>query len=505
MRRNSLAVVRSIIVTGLAAAVLLAACAVVRAEEWTPAFKIPGADMGLTDAKEMKEKGIAAEAKQDWDSALMYWERVIDRSVSSRAQRLEAYEHIYSFRSKVKPLNTDPAKAKPWPTLVVVFKNLDVPLADGKEHFKAQVNDKDMEDLHLRVGEFCKYVFAFTDGVLKIEPEYLVIEEPLTSLVKGEGQSYACDREAEIKLINKHVKDKTKRYEHMLVYVKYVGEKGLINPPYQADTGGGGPGGASFMELPWFPGSYQIGQPGEVELHEFLHPVNMMFDDVICYPDHISHNPDEGSGDKIYKQPAGEKGIVSMYDYVMRVHYTRLMWSELTQQEPKNPFWGGRNLCDWVVLGPFTAPAGKNALDEAFVDEAALAPAEGAQLAGKTWTHARSLGGVLDLAKVLGDAPDAVAYVATTQRICGKYELGMGSTGNMKAFLNGKLVHTAKGPRDLAFNQDKALVTFKEGYELNLYVFKVQNSAKGWKLQARIAGLDGGMPWGSQHELPGAK
>ena len=504
MRSHSLDVLR----LSCAAALLLGACAAGWAQDAQTGLKIPGADMGLADAKEMKEKGIAAEAKGDWDAALMYWERVSDRCVSSRAQRLEAYEHIYSFRSKVKPLNTDPAKAKPWPTLVVVFKNIDVPTGNGSDHFKTQVTDKDMADVKGRVGEFCKYIFALTDGVLRIDAEYLVIEEPLTSLIRSDpGPSYSCDREAEIKLINKALKDKnnSKRYEHMLVYVKFTGEKGYLNPPYQADTGGGGPGGASFMELPWFPGSYDKSQVGEVELHEFLHPVNMMFDDVMCYPDHISHNPDDWSGDKIYKQPAGEKGLISLYDYVMRVRYTRLMWSELTQQEPKTPFWGGRNLCDWVVLGPFTAPAGKDALDEAFVDEANLAPAEGAQLAGKTWTHVRSLGGVLDLTKALGEAPGAVAYVATMQRICGKYDLGMGSTGPLKAFLNGKLVHSFKGDRDLAFNQDKALITFKEGYELNTYVFKVQNSPKGWKLQARIAGLDGSMPWGSQHELPGAK
>ena len=81
----------------------------------------------------------------------------------------------------------------------------------------------------------------------------------------------------------------------------------------------------------------------------------------------------------------------------------------------------------------------------------------------------------------------------------------MGSSGGLKAFLNGKLVHTAKGPRDFAFNQDKAEIMFNPGFELNLYLFKVENSGKGWKLQARVTGLDGSTPWGSEHELPGAK
>ena len=38
-----------------------------------------------------------------------------------------------------------------------------------------------------------------------------------------------------------------------------------------------------------------------------------------------------------------------------------------------------------------------------------------------------------------------------------------------------------------------------------MYVFKVQNTADGWKIQARVSAKDGGIPWGSHHALPGAK
>lgn len=475
-------------------------------------LKIPGADMGVTDPVEMREKGLAAEARQDWDSALTYWERVIDRSVSTRAQRDEASAHIHTFRDKVKPLNADPSKAKSWPTLVVIFKNIDVKWDGGS--FKSTVNEKDMEDARMRVNAFAKAVFEFTDGTFRIDPEFLVIDEPLTTLDRSEpGPSFSCNREAEMKLIMKRLKNQDdvrgtpKRYEHVLAYIKYVGNDGVvINPPYQADTGGGGPGGASFMDCPWFPGYYKNIEPGEIELHEFLHPVHMIFNDIVCYPDGIAISPDWGGGrNTTWKQIPGEPGIMSLYKYMMRVRYTRLMWSEMTQIEPKEFFWGGPNHCDWVVLGPFTAPEGKDPLEQAFIDEEKIQPAEGAEAGGKTWVHARSLNGVLDLTKLLGDKPNAVAYVAAQQKICGKYSLSMGSSGGLKAFLNGQLVHTAKGPRDFAFNQDKVEIMFKPGFELNLYLFKVVNSGKGWKLQARTSGLDGGMPWGSEHELPGAK
>lgn len=471
--------------------------------------KIPGADAGLTDAKEMREKALGAETKQDWTQALACWERVIDRSVSSREQRLEAYTHIYAFRDKVEPLNTDPSKAcKQWPTLVVVFKAVDFTWDNGKSRFQSHVSEKDMADIRRRVSGFAKYVFTFSDGVLNIDPEYLVIDDPVTNLevIPGGTPSFICPQSVTMPLIMKNLKDKNKRYEHTLVYVKFVGDDDKpINTPYQADTGGGGPGGASFMTYPLYPGGFGGAQPGEVELHEFLHPVDMIFNDVLGYPDTVACNPDQGSSDSIYKAPAGEVGMVSLYEYVFRVRYTRLMWSELTQLEPKEFFWGGPNLSDWVVLGPFTAPAGNDPIDEPFIDEAGTQPAEGAECAGKRWVHARSLGGVIDLAKLLGDQKNAVAYLATSQRICGTYKLRTGSSGSLKAWLNGQLVQTAKGERDFAFNQDATDISFKPDYVENLYLFKVQNSGKGWKFQARASGPNLEMPWGSQHVLPGAK
>ena len=376
--------------------------------------KVPGADWGVTDPTEMRDKALAAEAKQDWDSALTYWERVIDRSVSSRAQRLEAYEHIVAFRGKVKPLNTDPAKAKPWPTLVVIFKTLECSWDDHGQtkHFVSHVSKDDEDDIRHRVSEFARYVFTFTDGVINIVPEFLIIDEPLVGTPRA--GAFSCPPRLTMPLVMKHLKDKNKTYDHTIGYAKFLGEDGTrLRPPYGADTGGGGPGGASYTDCPFYPKKYS-GQAGEVELHEFLHPVDMMFNDVVGYPDGIVRNPDQRSGDRIYMRPAGEVGLVSLYEYIFRVRYTRLMWSELTRQAPKEFFWGGPNLCDWMVCGPFTAPEGKDSLDQAFIAEDELAPKEGEELAGQRWVHARSVHGVIDLETLLGEKSSAVAYLATS-------------------------------------------------------------------------------------------
>jgi hypothetical protein len=473
------------------------------------ALKIPGADLGLTDAAAMREKAMAAETKEDWNTALTCWERVIDRSLSTRAQRLEAFTHIYSFRDKVTPVNTDPAKAKPWPTLVVSFRTVDFSYdANGKtERIVTRLTKEDEQDIRDRVAAFGKYVFTFTDGIVKIEPEFLFIDEPLTTLSRSNTGRFSSPPRLIMPFIEKHVKGANKQYYHTMVYTKLLTEDGKRLPaPFGADTGFGGLTGGSYMDCPFYPKSFG-GQSGEIELHEWLHPVDMIFSDVLGYPDDIARNPDQRSGDNIYQRPQGEHGIVSLYNYIFRVRYTRLMWSELTIAQPKEFFWGGPNFTDWMVLGPLTAPEGVDPIEYDFIDVTKIDPKQDEEFEGKRWTQARSMGGFIDLRKLLGDQKNAVAYLVTGQRILGRYNLRMGSAGPNKAYLNGDLVYTNKTSREFAFNLDKVEIGFKPGYSWNLYVFKVQNTDKGWKFQARVTPLqdDEGNPWGSAHMLPGAK
>ena len=70
------------------------------------------------------------------------------------------------------------------------------------------------------------------------------------------------------------------------------------------------------------------------------------------------------------------------------------------------------------------------------------------------------------------------------------------------------LIHFSwwKGSRPslFAFNTLKTTLAFREGFSVNLHVFKVQKSEKGWKFQARVSGENLAMPWGAQHPLIGA-
>lgn len=471
-----------------------------------PRFKVPGQDVGLCDPKAMREKALAAEARQDWDNALTCWERVIDRCIATRAQRAEAFEHITGFRSKVKPLNTDQAKAKSWPTVVAIFKNVDYAyeVNGKKERFTSQMTPEDIADIHMKVEAFGRYVFTFTDGILRIDPTYVEINEAVP--LNGTGP-FNMTQAIAVPLIIKHM-PKGKRFEHTLVYVNMKGKDAAgkavtLGPPYIADTGGAGPDDASFMDYPYYFKDYS-GQPGEVELHEFLHPIDRQMNDVMGYTDEVTRNPDEGPGDSFYKPIKGEVGGVSCYEHVFRVRYTRLMWSELTQREPGDFFWGGPNLSDWLVLGPFTAD-GKDTLQEAFIAEDKVAPKEDTEQAGRKWTHVRSLRGVLDLDKVFPNQPvGAVAYLTAGHRICGDYNVTIGANGGVKVFLNNKPIETFKGSRDFAFNTLKTKVSFLPDYVNNLHVFKVQKSDKGWKFQARVGGDNLSMPWGAQHPLIGA-
>jgi hypothetical protein len=466
---------------------------------------VPGYDSGLQDPVDMRAKALAAESREDWNAALACWERVIDRLISSQAQLDEAFKHILDFRAKVKPLNSDPKKARAWRTLVVIFKTLNAQVetkAGNKEVFASRFTQQEIDDIHARVEGFCKYVFEYTDGILRIEPEYLVMEEPLKEL---KGQSpYTFPPEIVVPLIRSQIGDKP--FDHTMVYVKFRDDNGKGLPaPFTAGTSGGdkGPNGSSIMEFPYWKTGGGPGAIGEVELHEWLHPVDMIFTDILGYPAGVTRNPDTYGQDPVFRKPAG-KGLITFYEYMMRCQTTRLMWSELAMREPEHVFWGGSNLKDWLVIGPFEAK-GKDAMDVDFVGEATLRPEEGAEAGGKKWIHSVSRNGMVDLAQVLGNATDAVAYLATAVRSAGKRNVDMGSSGGMKAWANGQLIHGVGGKREFKFNTDTVKMTLEPGFSWNLFVFKVQNVGGQWKFQARLRNQDGTQPWGARFALPSAE
>ncbi len=289
-------------------------------------------------------KALAGEKAANLPIALEAWERVIDACPSAGdEQRVEARAHIARLRPKV-PRNTDPAKARPWRVLVVIFRHLEFSWKDGDKTFEASktVSQADEAKIRQSVASFGRHVFHYSSGMLRMEADFAVIDQPLRKL-GGEGKGPFAPAPHLVRWATDPLIAK-KQYETVFCYVKFNGDKGpavpaqFIAATYAsiADVGGAG-----FVTVPWhtnypFPGEAS----GEMEIHEWLHQVDWMFCHVLGYAEAIVPSPDEGrqegdnrpGGDPEYARRKDETSWMRFYQHIMEDHITRRMWSQATMR-----------------------------------------------------------------------------------------------------------------------------------------------------------------------------
>jgi len=292
------------------------------------------------DAAECRTKALDAEKAEDWPAALLAWERVVDRCPSTEEQRVEARAHIKQLRAKVLR-NTDPEKAHAWKVLVVIFRQLDFSWTDAKQNkieVQKIVSEDNEKKIRTSIESYSKHVFGFSSGMLRIDADIKVIDEPLTKLHGKDRGPFTPAPHLLRPAIDPLIKEKT--YDTVIAYVKYNGDKGPSVPaPFVAATFGscGDVKGAGFIMVPWhtnypFPGETD----GEMELHEWLHQVQWMFCHVLHYPDPVTQNPDSGrmegdnrpGGDTEYARKKTETTWIRLYQHIMEDHITRQMWWE---------------------------------------------------------------------------------------------------------------------------------------------------------------------------------
>jgi len=339
------------VVVGLAGVLAFAVVSAAAGEEGKTKAPSRLAAAQATDANSVdpaaaawRAKALAGEDANDLPGALDRWERVIDSCPSAtEKQRSEARSHIARLRPKV-PRSTDPAKAKAWRVLVVIFRHLEFSWTNGEKTFEVSktISPQDEAKIRQSVESFGKHVFHYTSGMLRVEPDFVVIDEPLRKLGgKGKGPFAPAPhlvRWATDPLIAK------KQYDTVFCYVKFNGDKGPAVPAqFVAGTYASLPdvGGAGFVTVPWhtnypFPGEAD----GEMEIHEWLHQVDWMFCHVLGYADELVSNPDQGrhegdkrpGGDPEYARKKGETSWMRFYQHIMEDHITRRMWSQATMR-----------------------------------------------------------------------------------------------------------------------------------------------------------------------------
>ena len=314
------------------------------AEAPKEATKAPEAPQAQAlDPSACRTKALDAEKAQDWAPALEAWERVVDRCVSTEEQRVEARAHIKDLRPRV-PRNTDPQKARPWKTLVVVFRHLKFSWKDGDKTIEVHktVSPADEKKIRTSLDCFARHVFQFSCGMLRIDPDIVVIEEPLTKL-HGSGKGPFSPAPHLLRPFTDPL-IKGKHYDTVFAYVKFDKDQGPNVPaPFVAATFASiaDVGGAGFVMVPWhtnypFPGETD----GEMELHEWLHQIDWMFRHVLHYPDELVPTSDGGrfegenrpGGDTEYGRKRTETTWIRFYQHIMEDHITRQMWSEATMR-----------------------------------------------------------------------------------------------------------------------------------------------------------------------------
>jgi len=322
--------------------VALLSLAVHAAEAEKPAAPFLLTTLQALDAADCRTKALDAEKAEDSPAALTAWERVIDRCPSTEEQRLEARAHIKQLRPKV-PRNGDPQQARPWKVLVAIFRQLDFSWTDDKQNkieVSKTVSDADEKKIRKSLECFGQHVFKFSSGRLRIDPDIVVITEPLTKLAGKDKGPFTPAPHVLRPALEPLLKDKS--YDTVIAYVKYNADKGPDVPaPFTAATFGSvrEANGAGFIMVPWHTNYPYPGETdGEMELHEWLHQIQWMFHNVLHYPDPLLQTPDAGrfegenrpGGDTEYGRRKDETTWIRFYQHIMEDHYTRQMWSEAT-------------------------------------------------------------------------------------------------------------------------------------------------------------------------------
>ncbi|MDR2429745.1 MAG: hypothetical protein LBD14_02390 [Puniceicoccales bacterium] len=301
------------------------------------------AKAGALDFAKTKQLAEDAEKAGDTAKALTCWERVLDRTTCTEADRVAARARVKELRPKVRA-NTDPAKARPWRVLALVYEEVkaEKTAPDGKTTQYHQImNADDKAVIGRALGGFRDLVFEYSSGVLLPQIDVVVIKEPVKKIPDSKSDFLVGYRAAAAEF--RKARDAGgKKYDTVITYVKYRGKKGpnVPRPPYIAAAYGsiGELDGAGYIIIPWgthFPIPNE--EEGEAELHEWLHQIDDVVHKNLGYPRGTTRSSDDGQRDPDYTRPPSAKSWAHFYRHLMAEHMTRQVWNEVTISRKLKP------------------------------------------------------------------------------------------------------------------------------------------------------------------------
>ncbi|MCY2932128.1 MAG: hypothetical protein NTV86_22065 [Planctomycetota bacterium] len=439
------------------------------------------------------ERAAAAKAEQagDSDAALLHYENVYDSTPCTPEEYVALRRKFEELQPKAKR-NDDPAKAPVYHVRSFAFRTLQV--GDRKNTY----NEKQLKDFEKVHVAWAQEVWKASSGQCRLDWKATVIDKPLTRF-DGFPSPEACLLFFEAL--------KPGEADHVTAYT--------LSSGFPSSCWGGTMG--SVCKGATYSGFNDGGDGGtcgdaEVQVHEWLHALEMTLKWHQMYPDAIFPNPDAGCncGPKCWQPTPGKNSLYDWYRHILGVHMTRKMWREVSLTRPsENPWLAKLKLCPrFATLGPFDGGGkDKNGFDAAFIDEANLKPALGKQEGGRTWRAADRAGAFLNLAGVYYPVERQAAYAAVIARSpeARAAQVRLGAASACKAWHNGKPIVSAPAWRGCGHDQDKVDVQLVKGD--NLFVIKAVNSGNvdwaDWGVNLRLTDAAGQPLEGIEYALPG--
>jgi hypothetical protein len=417
------------------------------------------------DAKAERTAAAAAEQAGDWDGALLHYENIYDSTVCTPEEYVQLRRKFEQLQPKVKP-NTDPAKAAVYHVRSFAFRTLQV----GER--KNTYNEKQLNDFKQHHRAWADEVWKASQGQCRLDWKAHIIDKPLTRY-DGFPSPDACMPYFDAL--------QPGEADYVTAYALATG----FNWSCWGGTIGSVCKGASFG------GFNDAGDGGtcgnaEVQIHEWMHGLEMTLKWHHLYPDATFPNPDSGCkcGPQCWQPQPGHEGLYDWYRHILTVHLTRKMWHIMSLTRPEeNPWLAELKLCpQFATLGPFDGTGmDKNGFDTAFINESELQPIPGKQEGGRTWRASHRVGLFMNLAGVYYPMERQVAYVAVCAKVpaaCAA-QVRIGAASACKAWHNGKQIVNSPVWRAHRLDQNKTDIQLVQGD--NLFVIKVVNSgAKDW-------------------------
>lgn len=454
------------------------------------AVAMPALAAKEVDAQAEQAAAVKAEKAGDWDNALLHYENIYDSTPTTPQQRIELRHKFEELHPKVKP-NEDPAKAGLYKIRVYVFRNTAI------GNVKNSISDKNIKNIEAGSAAWAKEVWLASMGNMRVEATQVVIDKPLTKFA-GYPDHVNC--------LPFFTDLKPGEVDFVATFANTNGLpcncladtwgpvcKGALCGGFNDDGGGG------------------IVLDAELQVHEWLHAVQMTVDWHQNYPEGLTVNPDAGMdcGKNCWQPKEGKKGLYDWYRHLMAAHITRKMWHDMSVLRPTDNVWIDRlNVCrDLTVIGPFEAAGKPNGgLDTAFIDESNFKPAAGEKVGSLAWRQVYSSGRELNLGGMFYPQDKQAAYVAAVvnspKAVKAQARVGFGSVG--KLWHNGKLILTASKPTRSDPEQNKVDIDLAAGE--NVFVLKViNNQTEDWACILRITDKDGKAVPGVTFAAPGEK